>query len=133
MACYRFRLVLYGFVFLVFCTSMSAKVNLDSVDFKQSTIYQINDFDGDSYQDTLIGMRYNGIIYPYYITWHNNNATTQKTYFKLPEYEYYSLKMNCLNLNEDNMMDLLFSITRYRKDEKNRLVQDTAYHTVVFA
>lgn len=129
----KFRLVLYGLIFLSFCSGMSAKVNLDSVDFKQSTIYQINDFDGDSYQDTLIGMRYKGMIYPYYITWHNNNAITKKTFFKLPQYENYLLKMNCLNLNQDNMMDLLFSITRFRKDERNRLVQDTAYHTVIFA
>lgn len=44
-----------------------AKFDLDSLDYLNSTITQITDFDGDLQLDTLISLRNDGIHYPYYV------------------------------------------------------------------
>lgn len=111
----------------------NAKINLDSVSYFNSTITKISDFNGDYYNDTLVSVRINNMFIPYFISWASKYNVPAKTYFKLPDYESYSISSNCLSLNNDNLEDLLFSVVTYKKNQDGRVVLDTAYHTVVFA
>ncbi len=122
--------LLFGF-FLYY--QANAKINLDSVSYFNSTITKISDFNGDDYNDTLVSVRVNSMFMPYYIAWASNYNIAAKTYFKLPDYERYSIRTNCLSLNDDNLDDLLFSVVTYTTNPDNRVVLDTSYHTVIFA
>lgn len=121
------------FLFLLVCYQANARINLDSVSYLKSTITKVSDFNCDTHSDTLVSVRINGMFVPYYIAWANPYGTVAKTYFKLPDYERYSIRTNSLSLNEDDLDDLLFSVVIYKKNQSNKIVLDTTYHTVIFA
>lgn len=108
-----------------------AKFNIDSLKFSDARIEALEDFNGDYYKDTLVSIQSNGFNYPYYIAWYNVGYQ-KRTYFKFNNYDRFTISINCTNLNTDNLKDMLFSVTTFKKNNSGKFITDSIYHTIVF-
>jgi hypothetical protein len=125
---------LLAIMLYLFSSGVALSQNLDSMHFVNSNISYIADFNEDTYLDTLVSMNYNHNNYPYYILWANPNNLSSikyKTIIDYPEYYKFKVSTNCVDMNLDNTLDLIFSV-RYKVKVDSATVLDSAYNVIVF-